>query len=181
MEIRERLKYIGGGMELQSAAGSGTTVRLFVPTELRRNVQELEAIEATDPAPANPPALARRSPTTRCRILVADDHAIFREGLLNLLSQDPELEIVGEAADGQEAVDLTLRLKPDILLVDVTMPKLSGIEVTTRLVRDMPNLKIVGLSMHEHRDISARCSAPARRRMSPRGVLPKRYSDYFVT
>ena len=85
---------------------------------------------------------------------MADDHAIFREGLLNLLSQDPELEIVGEAADGQEAVDLTLRLKPDILLVDVTMPKLSGIEVTTRLVRDMPNLKIVGLSMHEHRDIS---------------------------
>jgi signal transduction histidine kinase/ActR/RegA family two-component response regulator len=163
MEIRERLKYIGGGMELKTSSGAGTRVRLFVPTALRRSEgTTIESAPTSQTPAALPRGPAHPSHGDRCRILVADDHAIFREGLINLLFQDPDLEVIGEAADGEEAVELALRLRPDILLVDVTMPKMSGIEVTARLSRELPEMKIVGLSMHEQRDMSrAMCNAGA--------------------
>jgi CheY-like chemotaxis protein len=149
LEIRERLTYIGGGMRLESATERGAKVTLFIPTQLR-------AVDSTESHPAvaastNEPS---KAPGGACRIVVADDHAIFREGLINLLSQDADLQVVGEAADGAEAINLTRKLHPDMLIVDVTMPKLSGIEVTTQLAREMPHLKIVGLSMHEREDMA---------------------------
>ena len=67
------------------------------------------------------------------RILLADDHAVVRRGLKLVLESEPDLEVVGEAADGRQALDLATRLRPDVLLVDIRMPGIDGVEVTRRL------------------------------------------------
>ncbi len=83
------------------------------------------------------------------RILVADDHTLFRRGLINLLSAEPGLEVVGEADTGRKAVEKTRELMPDVVLMDVYMPEWDGIETTRRLKAEFPYLKIIVLTIAE--------------------------------
>jgi two-component system, NarL family, response regulator NreC len=83
------------------------------------------------------------------RILLADDHTIVRQGLKLILSAHTDLEIVGEAANGREAVELADKLRPDIVVMDVQMPELNGIEATKKMVAANPRMKILVLSMHK--------------------------------
>lgn len=82
------------------------------------------------------------------RILLADDHALVRAGIRSLLESLPDVEVVGEAADGHEALRLMGELRPDIALMDVSMPNLNGLEAALRAARDHPHVRIVILSMH---------------------------------
>ncbi len=82
------------------------------------------------------------------RILIADNHALFREGLRTLAARDPDLEVVGEAPDGREAVAMAHRLHPDVVLMDVVMPELNGLEATRQIRDDDPRVRVIGLSMH---------------------------------
>jgi len=82
------------------------------------------------------------------RILIADDHQIVRQGLKRLLSAEEDFTVVGECADGRSAAKGAGDLNADIVVMDVTMPDLNGIEATRQIVRDHPNAKVVGLSMH---------------------------------
>lgn len=81
-------------------------------------------------------------------IVLADDHKIVRQGIKALLETEPDFSLVGEAADGLEAARLVKQLQPDILIVDLTMPGMSGIEVTARVRQDSPQTRVVVLSMH---------------------------------
>ncbi len=85
----------------------------------------------------------------RIRILLADDHAVLRAGLKALLSAQPDLEVVGEAAEGSAAVRLAQELRPDIVVMDIGMPGVSGIDATARIKRDLPATKVLVLSMHD--------------------------------
>jgi two-component system, NarL family, response regulator NreC len=85
----------------------------------------------------------------RTRILLADDHAVVRQGFKMILSAQGDMEIVGEAANGREAVDLAEQLKPDIVVMDVAMPELNGIEATRRLAGTAPHTRVIALSMHK--------------------------------
>lgn len=83
-------------------------------------------------------------------ILLADDHTIVREGLTKLLESDPNFKIVGEAKDGREAVNKVEKLKPDIVLMDISMPMLNGIEATRQIKKISRQTKVIILSMHSH-------------------------------
>ncbi len=85
----------------------------------------------------------------RIRILLADDHAVVRQGFKMILSAQPDMEIVGEAGNGREAVELAEQLHPDIVVMDVAMPELNGIEATRRLSASAPHSRVVALSMHK--------------------------------
>jgi CheY-like chemotaxis protein len=85
----------------------------------------------------------------KIRVLLADDHAVLRAGMTSLLNEEPDIEVVGEASDGQMAIELAVELQPDVILMDVTMPRLNGVEATRQIVARMPEMWIIGLSMHE--------------------------------
>jgi DNA-binding NarL/FixJ family response regulator len=83
------------------------------------------------------------------RIVLADDHRIMREGLASLLAREPDIETVGQAADGAEAVRLSRSLHPDVVITDVSMPKLNGIETIRRITAHAPPIKAICLSVHD--------------------------------
>src|ERR1019366_7806212 len=90
-----------------------------------------------------------RCPMKRIRILLADDHAVVRHGFKMILSAQTDMEIVGEAGNGREAVDLAAELRPDVVVMDVAMPELNGIEATRRLTAANPHIRVIALSMHK--------------------------------
>jgi NarL family two-component system response regulator LiaR len=83
------------------------------------------------------------------RIILADDHAMLRQGTAELLRREPDLEVVGEAGDGQQAIDLARRLNPDIVIMDVRMPVLSGVEATQRIREELPKVQVLVLTAHD--------------------------------
>ena len=85
----------------------------------------------------------------RLRVLVCDDHALFRRGLQMVLEQEPDLELVGEAADGAEVVGRAQELMPDVILMDVRMPKRSGIEAASEIKESLPHVKILMLTISD--------------------------------
>jgi DNA-binding NarL/FixJ family response regulator len=85
------------------------------------------------------------------RVLLVDDHAIIREGLRSLLEKQPEMEVVADTDDGRKAFDLVRELLPDIIIMDITMPGLNGIEATRRIIDEFPAVKVIALSIHSKR------------------------------
>jgi DNA-binding NarL/FixJ family response regulator len=92
---------------------------------------------------------------TAIRVLLADDHTVLREGFAHMLSGEPNMEIVGLASDGQEAVDLARKLRPDVVVMDYNMPNMNGVEATRIIADELPWIRVVGLSMHEQADMAA--------------------------
>ncbi len=84
------------------------------------------------------------------RIILAEDHTIVRQGLARLLEDQPNLEIVGQAVNGRMAAEMALELKPDIVIMDIAMPQMNGIEAAKRIRKDLPKTKILILSMYSH-------------------------------
>ena len=91
------------------------------------------------------------------RIILVDDHTLVRSGLKTTLEKDPDVQVVGEAANGAEGVELARRLRPDIVLMDIQMPILNGIEATRQIVHEMPEIKVIMLTMYkeENQELSA--------------------------
>ena len=106
------------------------------------------------PHPSFPAQLAYASeevssPTAPIRVLVVDDHALFRRGLVSVLNDEADIDVVSEAADGDEAVVLATELRPDVVLMDVMMPNSTGIEACPRIRAAVPDVKFVMLTMSE--------------------------------
>src|SRR3712207_217874 len=133
--MRERIALLGGEFRIHSQVGSGTCV-----------VAEIPLFHATqtpvDRAP-NPPCKA--SPA---RLLVADDHALIREGLRATLAGEPDLEVVAEAADGREAIELSRRLRPDLVLMDVRMPEMDGLAAARAIKAESIGTEVLMLTAH---------------------------------
>jgi len=82
------------------------------------------------------------------RVLLADDHQMVREGLRSLLEKESDFQVIGEAEEGRQAVHLVRKLQPDVVVMDITMPNLNGVEATRQIVSEYPDIKIIALSMH---------------------------------
>ncbi len=138
--IRERMESLGGGCRIESSPDRGTTATLTLP---------LAKMFAEDSAMKPVPGSRQPStgPKTQMRILLVDPHRMERNKRRDLLSTYPELEVVGEAADGEEALALALRFKPDIILMAVDLPKIDGIEATRIIKQSLPAAIVIGLSM----------------------------------
>ncbi|MBS3947775.1 MAG: response regulator transcription factor [Dethiobacter sp.] len=88
----------------------------------------------------------------KIRVLVVDDHTIVREGICALLGLSPEMDVVGEASNGVEALEMVRKIKPDVVLMDIAMPVMDGLEATRRLAREFPETKILALTQYDDRE-----------------------------
>ena len=148
--IRERIGLIGGSVEIDSAPGKGSCFILVVPA-LQRSTVPLSASDRTSFASSGKEQMFTDSGAV-IRVLLADDHTLFRDGLAQMLKKEPDIKVVGHAKDGQEAVNMAAKLKPDVILMDISMPIVNGIEATRIIHREHPNIRIIGLSMYDDQE-----------------------------
>ncbi len=144
--IRERLQVLGGTLEVDSAPGHGTSVTIHVPVQAE--APEAREATSTEDRPAPPDR-------GRVRVLLVDDHRMFRDGLAWMLRMQPDLEVIGEAADGVAAIELARRLQPDVVVMDVALPQVNGIDATRHIVAELGATCVIGLSMYEEVDTAA--------------------------
>ncbi len=149
--IEERLAYIGGEVRIDSAPGRGTRIMLHVPLShaaLDAGTPGTSGVAQPAATTAAEDSLETGDGERRLRVLLADDHAVVRSALGSLLEGQPDMVVVGEAGDGVEAVELARALRPDVVLMDVGMPQMDGIEATRRLKAELPGIRVIGLSMY---------------------------------
>jgi len=152
--IRERLELLGGELRTSAAPGKGMCLTMCVPHAQLVRMPRSENGRVSDPT-ADAAATERRlSPAGVIRVLLVDDHAIVREGLAGLLDPHSDIAVIGEAHDGHMAVQMADELKPDVIIMDVSMPRLNGIEATRRIMAAHPHMRIIGLSMHERESMA---------------------------
>jgi PAS domain S-box-containing protein len=148
--IRERLGFLGGTMEIASSPGKGSLVTLRAPLRDTRDGREpADWARSARTAMAAPCLGARADEGGRIRVVLVDDHVVTRQALAVLLSQEPDIHIVGDASDGESAVSLAVQVRPDVVLMDVNMPGLDGIQATRAIHEQLPEVRIIGLSMYE--------------------------------
>ena len=153
--IQERLTYLGGRLDIQSAPGKGAQFSLVVPRcDLTQPAQGI-AVPTDDVV--RPERLVSHDPVGRVpkplRILIADDHALVRAGLRGLFSERHELQVVGEAADGVEAISQAIALQPEVIVMDVSMPRMDGIEAARQIHGNLPHIQVVGLSTYDDENV----------------------------
>ena len=152
--IRERMEAMDGWMELDSQPGAGTTVTLAVAMGAGTSEEGVgSSADQTVTAAQSPGVVSVTSQQSvlerPVRVLLVDDHAMVRQGLRSILDGYPNLDIIAEAGDGEEAITLARLLKPDLVVMDVNMPRLDGIEATKRIREELPATSVVGLSVNE--------------------------------
>lgn len=149
LSIKHRLSWMGGQMKIHSAPGKGCRVEILFPSRARSEVSK-DSEPSLIPSGTSPP---HRDSSGRIRVLIADDHKILRQGLSAIIKAEPDLELVGEAKDGGEAIELTRSLNPDVVIMDIEMPGTNGIDATRAIVRERPEMRVIGLSMHTREDV----------------------------
>lgn len=148
--VRERMEAEDGWLELESTPGEGTTARLKCPVKLI-------AGDESSSRPQEPSRVTEEGSDSlqgdKLRVLVVDDHTIMREGLVDLLETESDIEVAGEAEDGAEAMEKGRELNPDVVLMDIAMPGMNGIEATRRLTELMPEVRVIALSLHDDEEL----------------------------
>jgi signal transduction histidine kinase/PAS domain-containing protein/ActR/RegA family two-component response regulator len=158
--IRERLSYLRGSMMIDAAPGQGSRFTLVaparlapVPAETKQAGDGMQAPDERESAPQGNESIAAAG--RKISVLLADDHPVLRQGLIKLLEEHSDIQVIGTAGDGRAAVDLALKLKPDVVLMDVSLPLIDGCEATRQILSESPNARVIGLSMHEESEMEA--------------------------
>jgi len=150
LSLRERAQHMGGGLEICSTPGDGSRFTMTVPLVSKKSEESREYSKSEgDPPRANTVGLKTSAEVPPIRVLFADDHKVIRQGLIRLMNGQTDIQVVGEASNGHEALEQARQLKPDIVIMDVSMPVMNGIESTGRIKAELPEVRIIGLSMYE--------------------------------
>ena len=145
LSIRERMEAMGGWFQAESTPGKGTAITLGLPLDHAFRSQDVRATASRD-GPRQDTSAQKISDVHR--VLLADDHALVRQGLRAILEGFPDVSIVGEASNGVEALSMVDECIPDVVLMDVNMPTMDGIEATKRIKDAHPSAIVIGLSVN---------------------------------
>lgn len=149
--IHERIDWLGGSMEIDTKPGEGTNITLSVSSS---DVSTFEtAVSDHDPGLSLPEPMEKDNYEKRVKVLLVDDHQMVRAGLKNLIEENQDLIVIAEATNGREAVEQAHRMDPDIIVMDVNMPVMDGIEATQIISSSNLNVRIIGLSFHDKEDV----------------------------
>jgi len=140
--VKERMEELGGWLRVESSPGRGTTVTLGLPFTPAVSTPEAQGDQGEVSPPAAKAAGVRR-------VLLVDDHVMVRQGLRAILDQYPDLLIIGEAADGREAVSIAKKRMPDVIIMDINMPRMDGIEATKRIKEEQAETVIIAVSVND--------------------------------
>jgi len=164
--IGERMTALGGRFDMDSSPGKGTIATLILPLTTSAELAEVNPVSSEQPTRrSSDHSAARRQYTPQdhshgsIRVLLVDDHLMLRQGLRSIVDGVPHLEVVGEASNGLEAIDAVRVLKPDVVVMDINMPLMNGIEATRHIKKEFPNTAVIGLSVHEDTDMAQRMRA----------------------
>ncbi|MEO7859976.1 MAG: PAS domain S-box protein [Nitrospirales bacterium] len=144
--IRERMTALGGWFDLKSSPGEGTSAALVMPLEQAEvNVTNAEPFRGA--GSRSDDSARHQQDTKQIRVLLVDDHAMVRQGLKSVLDSYADIEVIGEAWDGEGAIAAAERLRPVIVVMDINMPKLNGIEATAHIKARYPEIIVIGMSV----------------------------------
>jgi PAS domain S-box-containing protein len=143
--IRERLMLLGGRFEIESAPGRGTSFRLVAPRDVATHSVDAETLSQSAVASSIPQS---RAASHTLRIVIADDQPALRKTFRELLQARPEFQVVGEAANGLEAIAQARLLRPDVVLMDISMPEMDGVEATRHIRAELPFIHVLGFSIY---------------------------------
>jgi len=152
LSIRERMAAMGGTLRIDSVPGLGTKAAVWLPARVLSSTGVEKVLSQSFNCEPVCPQVSAAGPI---RVLLADDHEIVRVGLAQLLLEVPDVQIVGQAADGLEAIQMSKTLQPHVIIMDISMPGMSGLEATRQIKAEMPDCRIIGLSMHPASDMEA--------------------------
>jgi CheY-like chemotaxis protein len=145
VSLRERVSYIGGTFLIESSPGQGCRITLTLPDST-----------SGETSPADHSAVLSKCFPDRdemnekkIKVLLVDDHKIMRQGLVRLISNQMDIQVIGEASSGLQAIELARQLNPDMILIDISMPDMDGMKATKIIKREMPHIHVIGLSMFE--------------------------------
>jgi CheY-like chemotaxis protein len=162
--IKEHLSMMDGSTSVRTGPGEGCCVSLRLAAEegtgkdsRREDRAEAgrEETEATgrEHRSRESQASGAGQRSRPIRVMLVEDHKIVREGLMGILRAEPDIDPIAEAADGREAVEMVDQARPDVVVMDVSMPRMDGVEATRVILADHPEVRVIGLSMHEREDL----------------------------
>ncbi|HTC62013.1 MAG TPA: response regulator [Candidatus Saccharimonadales bacterium] len=152
--MKERLRQLSGRLEITSVPGSGTLVTAILPvcSHEAKNLVDY-ADSANQDVQSTAVEVVSGQNGWRKRILIADDHDVLRRGIRTMIESDPGLEVCGEAVDGKDALEKTLSQGPDLVILDINMPVMNGLDVLRQIVRHRPKIKVLAFSVHDSKQI----------------------------
>ncbi|HNP61181.1 MAG TPA: response regulator [Nitrospirales bacterium] len=150
--IRERVEALGGSIDIKAEVGQGTCITLVVP--FHSPISSEASLDTKAKSVTSLASFPSNTPQKKgTRILLVDDHALVRQGIRGILEVQADFQVVGEAQDGLEAIEYARTLHPDLIVMDVNMPKMNGIEATRRIIQEFPLMAIIGLSVQEDKHV----------------------------
>jgi signal transduction histidine kinase/ActR/RegA family two-component response regulator len=156
LSLRERAAAIGGNLDIRSAPGRGSRFTLMVPKSLDLINGSESPLRDSDFPSGMPEKKAVDADAEIIRVLLVDDHEAMRQALSSMIAVQPDIRVAGEACSGEEALELARQLEPDVIIMDISMPGMGGVEAARRVKSEFPGIRVIGLSMFADDIISNR-------------------------